>query len=369
MPKSRPSLTLFVLFAFLWIFGDLRVTHADELLDKGLAKMATEIQKFLAQEKLPSKVIVGDFSGVPKLKSSGGVEISRSIRAQLEAAGLAVSDDADVQVMGKFKLVEKKQHAQDEFESLGMEILAQVLGANGEELVELPIEVFGSAVLQIAGVSGVELPQNAPESKRQETLRQQIKAPPTQTQDGKAMPSASSPFSIEILVRKGNQLEPRSTTLDSQSRANINLHQGEEYVVRLHNKASFEVAVSLTIDGVDMFVDAKDAPKNSRIVVFPGQSVDVPGWYITKTDTKAFEIGGYEKSVAKRVGNSTGVGTITAAFRACWTPNGPRPSDEPNGTPKGGKATLQGRDIEKNYEHVTRDFGDVRAVVSVRYDQ
>lgn len=353
----------------LCLLGSLRQAQGDELLDQGLAKMAKEIQAFLAEEKLPSKVIVGDFTGVPKLKASGGVEISRSIKIQLEAAGVTVKDDADTQIMGKFKLVEKRQHPQDEFDSLALEILATVLDGDGNELAELPISVFGSVVLQISGASGVEIPPTMPEPQRQEKMIEQVKRPPTNTEEGKAKPTATSPFAIEIFVVKGNQLEKRPATLDGQKRANVDLHEGEEYVVRLHNMADCEAAVTLTIDGVDMFVDAMDAATNSRIIVASGKFVDVPGWYISKTKTRAFQIGGYEQSVAKRVGNSTSIGTITATFRASWDPNGPRPADEPEGAAKGGKATKQGRDLDKNYELVTRDFGEVRAVVSVRYDR
>jgi hypothetical protein len=369
MTKQSYSFFLFPVVVILSFLGSLRSAHGDELLDQGLAKMANAIKSFLEEEKLPTKVIVGDFSGVPKLKASGGVEISRSIQKQLEAAGVSVADDADTQVMGRFKLVEKRQHPQDQFDSLGLEIIAQISDGNGDPLVELPISVFGSVALQISGASGVEVPPTMPEKQRQEKMIEQVKNPPTSTDQGKTKPTAASPFSVEILVVKGNQLEKRPATLDQQKRANVDLHQGEEYVVRLHNTADFEAAVTLTIDGVDMFVDATDAPSNSRIIVAPGKYADVPGWYINKTDTKAFQIGGYEQSVAKRVGNSTGIGTITAAFRASWDPNGKRPDDEPAGAPKGGKATTQGRDLAKNYELVTRDLGDVRSVVSVRYDR
>lgn len=369
MRKQRYTQTVLSFIAALCVFGSACSARADELLDQGLSKMAAEIKSFLAEEKLPSKVIVGDFTGVPKLKASGGVEISRSIKMQLEAAGLTVSEDADTQVMGQFKLVEKRQHPQDEFDSLALEILARVLDGDGNELAELPIRVFGSVVLQISGASGVEIPQNLQERARQEKMIDQMKSPPTHTDHGKAKPAATSPYAVEILVVQGNQLQKRPATLDAQKRAYVSLYQGEEYVVRLHNTANFEAAVTLTIDGVDMFVDATDAPPNSRIIVAPGTYADVPGWYISQTNTKAFQIGGYEQSVAKRVGNSTGIGTITAAFRACWTPDGPCPNDEPNGVPKGGKATKQGRDLTKNYALVIRDFGDVRAVVSVRYDR
>jgi len=329
---------------------------------------ADEIKSFLQDEDLPLKIVVGDFTAPPRLKASGGVEISRAIATQLQSVGIVVADDAGQQLMGKFKLAEKKQHPQDSFESLAFEIEATLLDGNDDELAELPISVFGSVALQLAGQT-IDVSLKLQEKERQETLVRQVKEPPTKIEEGQTKPSASSPFGMEILVNNSNQVNLRSPRLDSQSRAFVDLHRGEEYVVRLYNDASFEAAVCLTVDGVDVFVDAQDAPKNSRFIIYPGTHIDVPGWYFNKSNSKAFEIGGYEESVANRVRNSTGIGTINATFQACWDPNGPRPTDEPGGNAKGGKATKQGRDIKKNYVELTRDFGDVRAVVSVRYDR
>ncbi len=356
------------LIVFLTLCGAPSISHADPLLDQGLKKMAEEIKGFLQDEKLPLKIVVGDFTAPPRLKASGGVEISRAIAEQLKNTGIDVSDDAKQQLMGNFKLKEKKQHPQDSFESLALEIEAIILDGEDEELAELPISVFGSVALQIAGQT-VDVPADLPEGLKQETLIRQIKQPPTKVEQAKTKPSDTSPFGMEILVNSNNQLSSRSPKLDNQSRAFVDLHRGEEYVVRLYNDASFEAAVCLTVDGVDVFVDAADAPKDSRFIIYPGTHIDVPGWYFTKTNSKAFEIGGYEESVAHRVGNSTGIGTITASFQACWDPSGPRPADEPGGNAKGGNATKQGRDINKNYVQLTREFGDVRAVISVRYDR
>lgn len=341
---------------------------ADELLDQGLAKMAAEIRKFIDEEKLPREMIVGDFSGAPRLKASGGVEIGRCITEQLEKSGIRVHDEAHLQLLGKFKLSDKKQFPEDEFNSLALEIEAMILDSSDDELVELPISVFGSIALQIAGQT-VDLPAQMPESERQKLINTQIKVSPTKVDETHVKPSSNSHFAIEILVANANRLTARSPKLDSLSRAFVELHHGEEYVVRIHNNAIFDAGVSLAIDGVDMFVDAKDAPPNSRLIVFAGKHIDVPGWYITHSNTKAFEISGYEDSVAKRVGNTTSIGTITATFRACWDPNSSRPADEPGGAPKGGKATKQGRDLERNYVELIRDFGQVRSIVSVRYDR
>lgn len=359
--------TLYSLVLAFYVCG---IARSDELLDQGLAKMATEIKKYIDEEGLPSRVIVGDFSGMPKLKASGGVEISRSIAEQLEKSGVTVNDDAQLQLMGKFKLSEEKEHPQDDFESLALEIEAILFDDDGDELVELPIRVFGSVALQIAGKT-VDVPAGRSNEIRQELLRKQVEKPPTTVEQGKTAASPTSPFAVSILVRTGNQLQQRPATVDGRGLAFLKLHLGEEYFVRLHNDATFEAAVTLTIDGVNMFIDSEDAPKDSHLVVAAGTSIDIPGWYFSRTRSKAFEIGGYEQSVANRVGNSTGVGTITASFRACWDPNGPKPSDEPfsEATSKSGLATKQGRDLDKNYVQIVRDLGAIRAVVSVRYDR
>ena len=363
MKIMRVSLTICVLCLL-----SITSARADELLDQGLERMAVEIKKFLQEERLPTSMIVGDFSGSPRLKSSGGVEISRSIARALEAQGISIKDDADLQLMGKFKLKEKRQFPEDDFTSLALEIEATILDGDDEELVDLPISVFGNVALQIAG-KDIDVSPKANPRERQESLKHQVKKPPTKTKGSRTKASETSPFSVEILVVDGNRLTPRTPTQDGLGRSFVALHRNEEYMVRIHNEAPFEAAVTLSIDGVDMFVDAKDAPKNSRIIVMPGKSASVPGWYITKTTTKAFEISGYEDSVAKRQGSRAKVGTITATVRACWDPDGERPDDEPRVTPKGGVATKQGRDITKNYKQVIRDFGAVRAVINVRYDR
>ena len=342
--------------------------RADELLDQGLAQLAQKLKSFLQEEDRDLRVVVGDFSGSPRLKASGGVELSRAIATQLEEAGFVVSDAAGIQLLGRFKLSEKKAKQDDQFESLALVIEATILDEDDEELAEIEVNVFGSVALQIAG-STVDVQPDLSNPERQKRLIEQIRRPPTEVQADQIKPSGPSPFAVEILVRNGNRLVSRTPQLDSRQRAFVQLQQGEEYVVRIYNGASFEAAVALAIDGVEMFVDAKDAPKDSRLIIPPETHIEVPGWYISRTNSKAFEIGGYEESVAKRVGNSTGVGTITASFQACWPVGGQRPADEPGGIPKGGKATKQGRDVSKNYKQVVRDFGQIRAVVTVRYDR
>jgi len=159
------KLFLYGLIVALAYCGQSSLSHADELLDQGLKKMAEEIKGFLQDEGRPLAIVVGDFTAPPRLKASGGVELSRSIAVQLQAVGISVSNSAAQQLMGKFKLSTKKQHTSDDFESLAMEIEATVLDANDQELVNLPISVFGSVALQMAGQT-VDVPVKLPEKER-----------------------------------------------------------------------------------------------------------------------------------------------------------------------------------------------------------
>lgn len=341
---------------------------ADPLLDQGLTRMATEIKKFVQSEGLPNKIVVGAFTAPPRLKASGGVEIRRAVSDALRRVGMTVSDDAELQLMGRFKLKEVKQHPSDDFESLALQVEAMILDGDDEELAELPISIFGSAPLQIAGQT-VDVSPQVTERQRQATLIKHSRQPATLISGNTTKAGDQTRFGLEVFVNAHNRLSPRSPRLDSRRRSFVDLHRGEEYIVRLHNTADFEAAATLTIDGVDMFVDAQDAPKDSRLIIAPHSHIDVPGWYINQSRTKAFQIGGYEESVAKRVGQQENVGSITAVFRASWDPSGRRPKDEAGGYAKGGKATKQGRDIRKDYSTVVRDFGVIRSIITVRYDR
>ena len=372
MNANRITLTALLILA---LFGG-RPLFADRLLDQGMRKMAVEIKKYLDAEGLPKSMIVGDFSGAPRLKASGGVELSRSIAEHLEAAGLRVSDDGELQLLGNFKLTEKRQFPGEAFDSLALEIEATILDGSDDELVTLEFAIFGSVTLQIAGID-VDIPAKATDAEREKEIIDAGPRPQTQLRGTIVRAAPTSLFGLELLVNNANKLSSRTPTLDSKRRAFVKLHKGEEFVVRLWNDADHEVAVDLTVDGVSAFVLAKKKRvRNSLFIVAPHSSYVVPGWFWDLSNTNAFEIGGYAKSVNKQVGGSSaGVGTISARFRASWGGDVPRPVDEPRAGANSkdaaapGKAVVLGRDLKKNYEQVDRDFGVVRAVVNIRYDK
>ena len=367
----------------------MRGDNTESTLAVSMERIAEKVDEILTRMKRAKIVLVGDFTCPPKLKSSGGIEIGRQLGLALQKKGIQLSEQgAYTQIYGRFKVVKRRQHGDDDFESHALDVELEFLDEDDNELFfqELKVgqkvnkigqTIFGNEVLQIAGVS-LDVPPNVNEKERQKQIGQQIKTPPTKVQGTQV--SNGSPYGVEVLVNSDGNISTRQPTLDAGNRAFVPLHEGEEYMVRVYNHADHEIAVSMRIDGVNMFVDAVDNKNNQRFLVRPGKFATIPGWYLhngqeTVHDaqgavvppTKAFLITGYENSVAKRVGSNIGIGTISVEIRAAWDPNGTPPADEPRGGTKGA-ATGQGRDIDQKYKTLPRQISKhVRSIINVRY--
>ena len=372
MIKNYKSFFAFAPFVFACVVCNfVDASDSDAVITQGMNRVAKAVHGFLGDESLPQEIALGQIAGLPNMKSSGGAEVRRTLHAALEKHGVTVSDDAGTQIMGKYRLIEERQHPNDDFDSLGLEVSLQIMDENGNSLAEPEIKVWGKQILQIAGLN-VDIPPKGSEKIRQKELIRQRHRPDT-TLSGNRV-SNKGPFAIEVIVNNRGSYDPRKPHLDSKKRPFVDLNLKEEYIVRIYNEAKFETAVTLLIDGVNVFVNAKQQglTPESKFIVPAGGHADIPGWIINKHESKAFEISGYEGSVAEQSGASqhdVNIGTITAVFQASWPVGGERPADEPSGTAKGGKATKQGRDISKEYAIAVRDFGVIRSTISVRYDR
>lgn len=336
----------------------------DKILDEGIAKLSAAIADWVAKEGADRAVLVGDFVAPPNLQAGGGPGISsRLTRSLAEAHKIASRPDAPVQVIGKFTMVEDRQPG-DRFDSVGMRIEAELLDPKGEKLQAVAIKVFGDSVVQFAGGNGV-LPA-APEgqtSPDREAAKADAVIRPTGAVEGAEIRAATdSPFGIEVRVRRGTtrDSDPRLPEL-VDGRPFVKLAEGQEYIVRLSNHSGAEAAVALSIDGLSMWAFSADGRIDRHIILPPGGSADIPGWFIDDDTSEAFEVGTYGKSAAKlKLVPVSAVGVITAAF-----------SESIEGGDKGGEdatlATVRGRQIDQKFVTVKRVIKPVQAVVSVRY--
>lgn len=162
----------------------------------------------------------------------------------------------------------------------------------------------------------------------------------------------------------------------------VKLERDEYYEVRLINKAPFESAATLAIDGLDQFVfsDDKDPntgevqrdPKTGQPVftfrlIKPGKSTVVRGWYRHSKQADSFVITEYAKTAAAKLHSTAKLGTITVQFRAAWEKDADRPADETGGDKGSGDGTGQGPPVAQDLKTVQRHVGVLRATVPIRY--
>lgn len=131
----------------------------------------------------------------------------------------------------------------------------------------------------------------------------------------------------------------------------VSLEQEELFGLKLVNNSDHDLAVRLTLDGVNSFHFSKLSDKYTFYYVAGHSSLWVPGWHIDNEHSAAFQIGKYAGSVNQEVlEQPSDVGTITAEFARAWTDPNARPEDETSRAammPE--KAIHRGPDLEKSY--------------------
>jgi hypothetical protein len=189
-----------------------------------------------------------------------------------------------------------------------------------------------------------------------------------------------SPFGLEVRAN-GAAVAPQ----DRDGLAYTPLRREQEYTLRLVNRAPYEVAVRLTIDGLNVFTfceekqpdklaDGKPNPRRGEpafdLILVPATgSVEVPGWIISRSKVLGFRVTAYPNTAVAQLGrDQSPTGTITATFSAAWEKGQkPPPGEPPTTRGSGDDGTGFGKPREIEARPVERQVGGVRGSVSVRY--
>lgn len=333
-----------------------------------VAKGIAEAVKGLGHET----IAVGEFNGPAQLAASGGPVIAKTLAEELPKNGVAVKGGAPVGVKGEFEDVKDKQSG-----LLAVRIKGTVSDRSGQVLFTFSRGVFGEAV--IAGLFGTtaKLPTDLPKAERNAELEKSLDKPKVVVQGARVSAAADSPYAVEIWTapQSNGQYQPRVATVQN-GQAFVALRRGEVFGVRLINRSGLDAAVTLTIDGLNMyaFSDVKD-PKTGRplyavTMVEAGQEVLLRGWHRTNENVDEFVITEFAKSAAAELKSTAPVGTVTATFAAAWPKDQPAPADEPAdtaGRSRSGDAVGRGARVAQTFVEVERHIGVPRATVSVRY--
>jgi hypothetical protein len=339
-----------------------------------LAEVAKGLKQ-LVEGRGEDSIAVGQFTGPSHSAASSGPAISQMLTEELQKMGINVTRRAGLEVKGDYLDVEDKKTKQ-----LAMMLKGRVLDRSGTVITEFERGVFGDATLASMFGLTVELPPAGDTKARDKALRGSIDAPKAHIAKTRISAGPDSPYAIEVLIKAADQYIPRLPKPgvgDDAGLAFAPIDREEIYAVRLINDSPHDAAVMLTIDGLNVFSfsDVRD-PKTglaryTQWIIPPKSHGDIVGWHRTNELTESFQVMEYAKSAAAELKSTAPVGTITASFAAAWPKGSPPPPDEPLQPPsefaRSAEATGRGPRITTSYTEAERNFGVVRASISVRY--
>lgn len=338
--------------------------------------VVADVKKLLA-DKGATSIAVGAFSGPSRVPSSYGPGIAKLLGDELQKQQITVSKRAKFEIKGEYLAIEDQKSKQPI-----ARLKARVYDSSGSSIIEFTKDLV--ALDTLAELFGLTIEPDPNFQKNQKQIIDTIDNPKAFIRGARIQAGAKSPYGIEILVRSGKNYVPRQAE-NQDGLAFVPLERSDVYGVRLSNDADHEVAVWLTIDGLNMFTFS-DNKVFSKMILKPHSKATVRGWFRTTELSEAFVITEHAKSAAFEVGQTENIGTITAKFAACWAPGGSPPADEfpeveatpggqfemkmaapQTGTPDQG--TGRGEQIKEKFTRTQRETGRTRAFISVHYNK
>lgn len=390
--------TVCLFTTLLFIMPGLSV-HADEILQRGCMQLVDKVEEFIEKRQGRREIVVGNFSAPPRLRTPGGLAISREVSRAFEQKRFKIHVDAPFQLRGEFAVAAEKAHPNDQFDTASIKVTATLLDGRDEKLANFSIYVVGDSVAVLTGAT-VDLPANKREAERQAMLvstlvghrddlppsEQFVPSPPF-VDRSEVRASRESLYSVSIWTQKpGGQIDrtkPIDMTLFAPRPAVLKrgaaelaepIPVGTAYIIHLTNHSDFDAAAKVSIDTLSMFTFASKDMTSNAVIIPPRSSIHVVGWFLNLEKSNLFEVARYEDSeAADQLVPASDVGMVTVTFAAAWEPTASPPPDEMFfGRAKGttsSTATKRGDEVRQPYRLIPRQIGKTRAVVTIRYGQ
>jgi hypothetical protein len=367
---NRCALALAVLLSCSLPAGSVRASA----LHKELGAFAQKIKALLDEQKREG-IAVGEFTGPAGLGSTSGPGIQQALIEQLRALKVTVSKRADISVKGEYLTVPDERDKKDERDRVLLRLMAVVRNSRGEKLVELKGDIASNEdIARVMGATAsLQHMTNADAGDRNESLRRQLVKPAVHLAGTRVQARKGSAYAVEVLVDG----KPRRPVV-KDGRAFVPLARGEVYSLRVSNgNKKHEAAVSVTIDGLDVFTFSADRrpdgqPRYRYFMVRPYRAVPIVGWHRTNRLADSFRVVPLaESALAKRSGTAgllekgSAAGTITVCFHLAW--QGATPPEEKGARDVGPDATGFGPPRTTKFRPVQRQVGVLREAITIHY--
>ena len=337
--------------------------------DKKLAELAKKVYDELEQLK-SKEVYVARFNdeGHVAGQSGAGPMIQSRLSEECKKLGLRISDEANYKLTGEF-LPDKKAEAGH----LGLKLICVLREKDGEEHKRYTTTLgykSNEDLIKLFALS-VDLTEKYNDTPEEvnKYLKEKKAKPEVYTKGEEIKVRKGSPYAVKILAAEAHSKDEAfvhrpAKVEDGHTR--VSLHKGEEYRIRLCNTSEYEIAVAITIDGLDAFEFFEPAKgKPAYYLVAPGKERVVKGWKVNTEKDEAFLVGSLEHSAAAKLYKpSDAIGTITVCIHPAWEKDHPPPAykDLPRSI-----GTERGRHLFNPTKVSEREIGPLIEAISIRY--
>jgi len=360
----------------VWVAFPLAASASPELR-KELAEVAKSLKQLL-DGRGEDSIVIGQFTGPANFPTSAGPGISQILGEELKKMGKSVKRRAKYGVEGKYLVTEVLSDDEPQRKLLAIKLMGSVTDEFGKVIADFSFDrtLKGEgAFVELMGASVDMTAILKDPVKRGKKLRAALATPQANIRGNRVYASDEGKYAIELLIEEKPRL-PK----DDDGLAYVKIDRGERYAVRLINDSDLEMAVNLSIDGLNVFTfselryqdgEKKGQPLYSVWIVPAKSSVVIYGWHRNNEDSDDFQVMEYAKTAAATIGHKANIGTITASFAAAW-PEGEKPPQDEPGRRKGttlGDGTGFGPSRKVKVTGVKRTIGAIRSSVSVRYSK
>ncbi|MCA9128175.1 MAG: hypothetical protein KDB22_13870 [Planctomycetales bacterium] len=367
---------LLCLTLFLAVHAQVQADPIPDALRVELRLLSEDIAKIIEKNN-GGAVAIGEFGGSVEVVGNAGPGIQLVLADELQKAKVVVDNtNHRFEISGRYQPFRdtsdnraKAGGKPDQATNLNaVKLVAFLIDKDtGEPLAERPTGrlIFGSeTVPSMLGLNVSHAPLRDPQG-ISDAIGEALKQPQINVQ-GSRIAGRTGQFAIELIVKEGGKYIAQKVT-EERGKPFVPLNEKDIYGVRLINDAPFEVAIDLRIDGVNCFAFSKS--KSTHWIVGAGQHTDILGWHRDNKVTTEFKVVNNFPGTAAaklKLKPSSEIGLITCSFSASWEKDSQRPTDEPEVQ---GRGTGFGDDIKINTTQVPRTIGQVRDVLSVRYER
>lgn len=295
---------------------------------RGLAKKIADIAADRKEKAVHVSVIAGP-EGAP-----GGAFLQGRLAKHLAGFGIAVDRDAEVIVNGKYVVLPESESKDGLHVKLTLEAREQTGGKALGGPLEVTINHRGND--DLAALLGLTADFRAQYKStledRNERLLSFRQKPSWHVDAGKVKVQKESHFSVEVLV-KDKAVGAKAV----KEAVFVELPEGTEFAVRLHNDMKTDAAVVLLIDGVPLHqFDGPEDKQPEALLLESGKARTIDSWPLggKKERFKAGKLRALPGASYLRP--DARMGTITVLFYPTWEKSPPAQFEGPRcgaGTP------------------------------------